>query len=150
MRCAGWCGECYAFVKGRGPPCGRRRRRWSINRVFGRNAVTIRRPKVKAPAEGALVVLEGAELSLYPTVWEFISAKVWADGATRVTGSVTLFTEDGFFKGCVNDKDGNLVAFVSSASVGGLFEAMERGLSADTLEWRKGRSIKGMTGKGRT
>lgn len=82
-------------------------------------------------------VLTACELSvLYPTVVEFLCKETWEDGASRLTGTITLMAEGGMVKAAVNDRDGQLSCFVSGKSVTSLLEALEVGLGDDSLDWR--------------
>lgn len=77
----------------------------------------------------------------YPTLHEFLTLQGWG-GKARKTGSISVFAEDGKFKSCINDRDGGHYAFVSSDSVQGLLEALEHGLKAGKLDWRKSKGFK--------
>jgi len=99
----------------------------------------LQRSRVVAPP-----VMEGVDLSLgwldhYPLLVEFLSLLAWEDGKPRTPGSVILFSEEGVWKACVNDKDAALVAFVSARSPEGLLCAINDGLASGGLDWRKGR-----------
>lgn len=61
-------------------------------------------------------------------------------GAQRVTGTLLLFAEDGKWKACINDRDGGFVAFLTSDTVAGLLEAIDKGLAKGSLDWRKSKS----------
>lgn len=73
---------------------------------------------------------------LFPTVWEFLSACVWPDGSSRVTGTILLLTESGMVKAAVHDRDAGISTFVSAKSLTGLLTALEEGLGGEGLEWR--------------
>lgn len=104
--------------------------------------MSLKRPSTKEAPGGAVVPPEGEWAASYPLVWEFLFLEKWEDGSSRVPGSITLFAEDGLFKACLNDKDGQLVAFTSQRSPEGLFEAVDTGLGAGTLDWRRSRQGK--------
>jgi hypothetical protein len=58
-------------------------------------------------------------------------------------GSLTLFTDAGAWKLCLSDKDQSRIAFVTSGSPQDLLAAAERGLVADSLDWRASRANPG-------
>jgi len=72
----------------------------------------------------------------YPALSEFLSLEEWEPGVERTRGTMTLFFEDGCFKGSVNDRDGERVAFVTKKGFKTLLEAIEKGLATDSLDWR--------------
>lgn len=72
-----------------------------------------------------------------PALWEFLTAVAWDDGEERRTGTLLLFTEEGRWKCCVNDRDAGLVTFVAAESPDQLLRSVDKGLVDDTLDWRK-------------
>jgi len=72
-----------------------------------------------------------------PALWEFLTVVQWEDGETRATGTVLFFSEEGRVKCCVNDRDGERSAFVTGGSWEGVIDAIEEGLVANCLDWRK-------------
>lgn len=90
---------------------------------------------------------ESCEISvLYPTVMEFLSLQAWEDGTSRLTGTMTLMSDQGTLKAALNDKDAGLSCFVSARSLTGLLEALEKGLGTGSLEWRESKTW-GSSGK---
>lgn len=146
MRCRDWCGQCYASVRGREGACSGARYKRNPPHSWRWRRLPVPRPQSKSGPGGIPPVPRGEWAASFPSVWEFLSCPEWADGATRVPGSITLFSEDGMWKACLNDKDGQLVAFVSGKSPEAMLEAMEAGLESGALDWRKSRQTK--TGRG--
>jgi hypothetical protein len=72
----------------------------------------------------------------YRVLWEFLSEAKYEDGTARVLPSVTLFVDETGLKACLNDRDQGQVAFVSAGTLEGLWEALERGLTNCSLDWR--------------
>lgn len=70
-----------------------------------------------------------------PTLHDFMTLAGYG-GKARVTGSLSLFCEEGKFKASINDRDGGHVAFLSGDSLWGLLEAIDRGLKSGSLDWR--------------
>lgn len=93
------------------------------------------RPEAAA-VDGVLPVLDEAFVRDYPTLAEFLTRVLWEPGVPREKGSVFVFYEDGVFKACLNDKDSLQVAFTSSTTFTGLWKALEKGLKANSLDWR--------------
>jgi len=85
----------------------------------------------------------------FPALWEFLTLTTWEDGASRTTGSVTIFLGESGLQACIADKDGGRVAFVTADALEGVLQGVEGGLAGDKLDWRKpreqggGRSRKG-------
>lgn len=74
----------------------------------------------------------------YPCLMEFLWREKWPDdGAPRRPGTLTVFQEEGRWKACVNDRDQQLVAFVSDDAFAGLLRTIEDGLDKDALDWRR-------------
>jgi hypothetical protein len=48
-----------------------------------------------------------------------------------------FFVQDGMVKACLNDRDEQHTAWSAALSVGELLEVLEKGLQADSLEWRR-------------
>jgi hypothetical protein len=78
----------------------------------------------------------------YPTLTEFLTLRIWEDGAARLCGTVLLFVDLGTWKACLHDKDAAASSFVSAKTPGELLTAVEKGLVGDTLDWRADRPIK--------
>ncbi len=72
-----------------------------------------------------------------PQLFEHLTATEFADGAMRATSTLTVFSEHGSFKGCLNNKEEGVVAFVTSSTLTGILDAFEEGLEMDALDWRR-------------
>ena len=86
---------------------------------------------LSAPSTG------GTWQARFPALWEFLWDLEYDDGSSRSPGSLILFRDATRFKGCLTDKDASLIAFVTGDTPEGLLEALNVGLSDDTLDWRK-------------
>lgn len=75
----------------------------------------------------------------YPALAEFLSLEEWDAETPRTRGTLTVFWEDGGWKAAINDRDAELVAFVAKRTFAELLGAIEKGLVADSLDWRGGR-----------
>jgi hypothetical protein len=54
----------------------------------------------------------------------------------RETASLTIFTEDGVFKGCLSDRDSGSTLWKASATLQGVIEGLEEALGRDDPGWR--------------
>jgi hypothetical protein len=75
----------------------------------------------------------------YPAVWCELTCDHWEDGSARETSSLTLFLQEGLLKGCLRDRGNDRVTFVSGDSLERVLQALEDGLSTDSLDWRRDR-----------
>jgi len=97
----------------------------------------------------ASMPLDPGYLSAYPRLWEFLTVGVYEDGGKRLLPTLMLFLHDGRPTMALNDRDQECTAFVSGEAVGGLLDALERGLEADSLSWRPNRAgVPGKKGRG--
>jgi len=78
---------------------------------------------------------ELAELN--PNLWEFLTLSTYEDGKPRQLPTMMVFFDAPLVKVCLNDRDQGLSAWVLSPGLLGAFQALERGLEGDCLEWRK-------------
>jgi len=96
-----------------------------------RAPVTGRDASVTSPSS------EDALSALYPLLVQFLTLDAYKNGDKRVPGSITLFSDQGVLKGCLNDKDADQAAFVSGSGLEALLESVEVGLREDRLDWRQ-------------
>lgn len=73
---------------------------------------------------------------LYPLVCEYLTADRYEDGSARRTSTITIFAEGRGFKGSLNDRDLDRVAFASSTEIEGLLALFEAKLKESSLDWR--------------
>ena len=140
----GWCGECYANRRGRSQRCGH----WGC---YGRKPP--RRINVgqfcQRVVPGSSVAGPGvaagpdAFAKSYPALAEYLTLATWEDGTVRETSTLYLFVDEGVTKGCLNDREAGRVAFVAGDGVAAVLKSMEKGLVANTLDWRPDRKAKG-------
>jgi len=96
-----------------------------------------RRDKSKAQSFDNLVCERCSITSRYPSLWEFLTEAKFADGTDRQAPTMTVFVEGRLLKACVNDRAEGMVAFATGSSLTAILEALEEGLQADSLDWRK-------------
>jgi hypothetical protein len=87
--------------------------------------------------EARIAETDAAFSKTYPALAEFLSLEAWDAETERERGTLTVFWEDGAFKASVNDRDADQVAFVSKPTFKTLLESIEKGLAADSLDWRQ-------------
>jgi len=73
----------------------------------------------------------------YPNLFAFLTGDRWDDGTARATGTLLLFTQDGYLKACLNDRALDRSCFVTGPSLTLLFDVAEDGLAEDLLDWRQ-------------
>jgi hypothetical protein len=78
----------------------------------------------------------GAWSKPYPMVVEFLTQQLWEDGSARETGTLSISAEDSVWKGCLRDRAQGVFCFLSGKTPGALLEALEKGLTNDSLPWR--------------
>jgi len=138
--CVGFCALCYSNVRGRSNYGGHRGYRPSNRRRGLPSMSLIKRASAPPAGEASLGDFADVEFqAVYPALFEFISLTRWDDGTVRAPGSITVFSEDGRLKACINDKDGLRVAFVAADSVRCLALAIDGGLLDGSLDWRRAR-----------
>jgi len=100
--------------------------------------MSVLRKRDRRPAVEALAALQdgGQFGKAYPGLWEHLSADHLADGSRRLLSTLTLFVDDGSVKACLNDRDQVLTGWAAGESVEAVLAALERGLQADSIEWR--------------
>lgn len=79
----------------------------------------------------------------FPALLEYLTETRWPDGKPRVTSTVLILCEDGYFKACVNDRANSRTAWCSAKSYAELLVALEKGLQESSLEFRAPRPQRG-------
>ena len=74
--------------------------------------------------------------SSFPALAEFLAATSWSDASPRTPGTLTLFTDESVWKICLSDRAQGRIAFVTGMSPLEAFQAAERGLESNSLDWR--------------
>lgn len=84
-----------------------------------------------------------------PALWEWLTATKDETGEARETGTILIFAEEGLVKMCVCNRDTGHVAFISAKTLQDAFLKVDKGLAADSLDWRLSKRDKGAKGKSR-
>jgi len=108
-----------------------------------------RRPQEAAELNGGLPPDKDFQ-DRFPALFEHLTANRYPDGSARRTCSLSVFCEDASWKACLNDRDQNLVLFVTESRFDTLLEGLELLLQEELPPWRKSKAIGGQRGqKGR-
>ncbi len=137
--CSDWCGECYAFRRGRsGHGCSRSGK----GRGPGWRRVKYIRRRVKPAADsaGGHPGVQLLDLDRCPALAEFLTAESWPDGAARKPGTVLIFFDDYRVKACLSDRDQGMVMFVTAEAISLVLNACEDALRAPEQDWRPSKS----------
>ena len=127
--CNEFCPLCYANRRGRSA--------YEHHRFM-------KRPARSGPAESCVSCAAADVLSqTHPLLFERLTDGSWDDGASRETDTLFLFHDGVRWKCMLKDRAQGLVAFVSSNCLQGLWDALECGLAAGTLDWRRDRQLGG-------
>ena len=134
----GWCGYCYANRRGRESYRGHR---WCSLPPDGRRRLEdleMKKSEFGGPGgTGRGLGISHACRTDFPALVEFMTCEKWDDGSPRKTGSITIFLDTGTLKGCLADRDGDWVSFLTAQGFTELLGALDAGLQAKSLDWRR-------------
>jgi hypothetical protein len=72
-----------------------------------------------------------------PALHEMLTVTDLGDGKVRQVSTLTIFVEDGLWKGCLNERDQGLTLWSSGDSVEGTLHSLEERLMAPKVDWRR-------------
>lgn len=75
--------------------------------------------------------------AVMPALHDYLTLEAYDDGTPRQKATLTIFREDGLWKGCLNEKDQGLVLFVAEGRISSVLEALELLLQEDRPPWRR-------------
>lgn len=104
--------------------------------------VRARSPQSSVPS-GEYAAYDEDFRSRFESVHDWMTCLVDADRVKRQTSSVSLFVDDGKWKGVINDKDAGRSLFVSADTLEGVWEALEAHLATGGGDWRRSYGSKG-------
>ena len=97
----------------------------------------VSKPTETERSEGASYkVQDPAFEARWPALFEYLTLSSWEDGSPRQTASLSVFCEDGRFKACLNDREGDRMFFVSSAVFEDLLGEVEESCFTGNADWR--------------
>lgn len=103
----------------------------------GNGQMPLKKPDVTASDGGVPKrTREGDEWVLYPTLMEYLAEDRYEDGSARRTATLLIFFDQGDWKGCLNDRDTDRVAFVTATCPTALLAVLEDKLTSSSIEWR--------------
>jgi len=73
----------------------------------------------------------------YETLHDWMTCLADDRGVRRQTSSLTIFVEDGSWKGCLTDKDANKCLFITAPTLYGVLMKMDEALVSGNADWRK-------------
>lgn len=91
-------------------------------------------PKPGAPAES--MVLDDLVAKRWPHLGEYLAESAYEDGSPRVTSTLLVFAEDGWWKGCLKDRDNERSLWHSNDTLESLLDGLEELLATGRAEWR--------------
>jgi len=98
----------------------------AMKRKSGTGTTLLYAAPLGSMADGGLAFLEEQLVTL-----------TYDDGSVRRTSTVTLFAEDGRWKGCLSDRDQGMVLFATGDSAAGVLEALDEALGSGHPDWRR-------------
>jgi len=98
--------------------------------------------RVSTTSESSSIALpaEGCKLSSkYSTLWDFLVATLWPDGAPRQTGTVMILRDGPALKAWIHDRDQGCSTWVSGPTLTAVLDRAERALDSEEGDWRADR-----------
>lgn len=71
-----------------------------------------------------------------PHLCEFLSLTQWADGTSRVPGTLLILAEDGLWKASLHDREGQRSCWLSGKTPTDLMASLERVCMTGEADWR--------------
>lgn len=132
-----WCGECYSNLQGRSNRRGHLGYRAPRRKV--ETCMPLKKPIVNSSAGGGMppASWRASSLASWPSLMEFLSSTSLEGGGKRRTGTLLISTGQGIWTGKLKDFDSDVYAFVTSETLDGLLDALERVCSTGEADWRK-------------
>lgn len=99
----------------------------------------IKRALASVPQNGAAPLADAHFQETYPALFEFMTCtRIDLDGReqSRLTATVNVFVQDGFFKAFLNDRQTGRSLCVAAVTFTRLWEALEEALTSDEVPWR--------------
>ena len=97
----------------------------------------LKKPQWKEKVADSSMALKADKLAEeYPVLWAFLSERVYADGASRQTGTLTISVEDGVCKGCLRDREESRILFVSASGLAACLDNANAAVEEDGSDWR--------------
>ncbi len=108
-------------------------------------------PRKTAAVEGSQSstsnALDAGQWKLFPELWEFLTASVFPDGASRRTGRLSVSFESGAIRLSLTDDETGQYASLSGRKLDDLFLDLEVRLAEGSLPWKASRYASRNKGK---
>lgn len=117
----------------------------SMKAAVGRLMERPTKPSASGVSEGKPIDLEFERR--WPTLWLYMTNRVYSDGSPRVPGSLLIFYQEGLIKGMLKDPDGERCLWMAARGPLGLLDCMEAALAEGQAEWREDRRKTGQQAK---
>lgn len=117
-----------------------------LNREFNGGIMGKFVGKVKAAKEAKKKGVGARDVTMaksFPALHEFLTEMVNDDKTPRQTASLSVFTQDGYFKVCLTDRETNMCLFATSEGFQDALEALEAELQSPAPDWRESKYSKG-------
>jgi len=72
-----------------------------------------------------------------PALFEFLTVAELPGGEVRQTSTLTIFTEGGMWKACLNERDSEATLFGSGENLESCLDNLEERLKAPHVDWRR-------------
>lgn len=102
-----------------------------------------RRDPAKSPDKLANAWDDLVDQKDYPNIFAFLTETKYDDGKPRMTGSFSVWTQQGVLKASINDRDTSNVCYVEAPSLQELIALIEQAICNDGTEWKISRSTYG-------
>jgi len=139
-----FCWSCYEGLKGRRgcknhlAPGGLTPRRMGVWQM------AMKKPEVAVGSTSLNPRTEGTEwVTLWPSLWEFLTESTWDDGSKRQLPTLLFFFEEGIWKSCLSDKAMGRTGWCSGVSPEALLTSLDAQIRDDRVEWRKAKPLAG-------
>lgn len=97
----------------------------------------------KAAENGGAALTDPMFAKKYPTLWLYMTQLKWDDESLRLPSGLTVFVQDGLFKGLLKENNESLCLWVAAPSFFGVLEALEMALNVPQPDWRVDRKAGG-------
>lgn len=77
----------------------------------------------------------------HPALAEYLTL-IWDGQRRRQTCTLLLMADEGMWKGCLSDRDHDLVLWASAATLAGVYASLEASLASGDARWREKRPYK--------
>lgn len=100
------------------------------------------RPQIRDQAPSLLGAADDpAFAAKYPALHEYLTL-LWVDGKARQASTLLICADEGMWKGCLSDRDADMVLWGTGAGFLQVLETLEGQLASGQARWREKRPYK--------